>query len=287
MKFMALTLLMLMLLISINCQKGQTLKKFEIPVVFERSGIQLVGMIHIPKKTSPKHPAVMLLHGFTGNKAETHFMFTKMARELAKAGFVCLRFDFFGSGDSEGSFEQMTYLTELADAKAALKFLRQQPEVDVDKIGVLGLSMGGGVAALLAGSEPDVKSLVLLSAVSRPEENFKKLLENIPRKIKLDGTWYLDDGGNPVGQKFFEVLPQVKPLEAIKNYSRHALIIHGNEDVVVPESAAYDYFEILKNRDNCFTELKLVDGAGHVFSSVALTDSLNQDVVEWFEKTLK
>ncbi|NOZ61673.1 MAG: alpha/beta fold hydrolase [Calditrichaeota bacterium] len=273
--------------LTFNCQKDQTMQKYEKPVVFERDGNQLVGIMHFPRKTSPKYPTVILLHGFTGNKAESHFMFTEMARELAKAGFVCLRFDFFGSGDSEGTFEEMTYLTELADANAALAFLRQQPEVDVNKIGVLGLSMGGGVAALLAGSEPDVKSLVLLSAVSRPEENFKKLLENIPRIHKPDGTWYLDTGGNPVGQKFFEVLPQVKPLETIKNYAGHALIIHGNNDVVVPESAAYDYFDLLKDRQNVSTELKLVEGADHVFSSVALTDSLNKTVVDWFERTLK
>ncbi len=287
MRSVAIKTIILIAILSFACQKDQSMKKLERPVVFNRDGIQLVGMIHIPEKTSPKYPAVMLLHGFTGNKAETHFMFTKMARKLAKAGFVCLRFDFSGSGDSEGSFEEMTYLTELADAKAALKFLRQQPKVNVEKIGVLGLSMGGGVAALLAGSEPDIKSLVLLSAVSRPEENFRKLLENIPKISKPDGSWYLDNGGNAVGQKFFEVLPKARPLDVIKNYSGHALIIHGNEDVVVPESAAYDYFDILKNRDNCFTELKLVDGADHVFSSVALTDSLNQLVVKWFEKTLK
>lgn len=45
-----------------------------------------------------------MLHGFTGNKTETHFLYTRLARQLATQGIAALRFDFAGSGDSQGEF---------------------------------------------------------------------------------------------------------------------------------------------------------------------------------------
>ena len=71
----------------------------EILVAFTNHNQQLVGMLHIPDAPGP-HPTVIFYHGFTGDRVENHFIFVKMARMLAKAGFVAMRFDFRGSGES-------------------------------------------------------------------------------------------------------------------------------------------------------------------------------------------
>ena len=192
-------------LIFLTCERRIAIQYYEKPVTFIRDGMQIVGMLHIPQKTSPQYPAVLLLHGFTGHKAESHFMFTRLARSLVKAGFVCLRFDFVGSGDSEGEFKDMTILSELKDARVAFQFLNDQPEVDPQKIGLLGLSMGGCIAALLAGENQLIRSLVLWSAVAHPVKQFQKYLD---KNHINDMRWFVDHNGFAIGENFLKSFHQ-------------------------------------------------------------------------------
>ncbi len=262
------------------------MKTIEKPITFTRDCLQLVGMLHLPQNNKKVYPAILMLHGFTGHKAESHFLFTKTARALTDAGFACLRFDFTGSGDSEGDFKNMTILSELLDAKAALDFLMQQPEIELNRIGVLGFSLGGCVAALLAGETSGIRSLILLSAVARPVEQFKKQAPGIKLTVDEESDWYIDKNGLPVGADFFKTLPNINPLKTIQNYNGPALIIHGTKDESVPFSAAYDYFNVLQTRESANTELHEIEKADHVFSSLSFTAEMIEQSVRWFKKTL-
>src|SRR5262249_25576500 len=94
-------------------------------------------------------PAVLLLHGFTGHRAEDGRLFVLTGRALAQSGIDCLRCDFRGSGDSDGDFDAMTLSSELEDARAALAWLMRQARIDRARLGVVGLSLGSVVAQLL------------------------------------------------------------------------------------------------------------------------------------------
>jgi fermentation-respiration switch protein FrsA (DUF1100 family) len=115
-------------------------------VQFEVQGQRIYGMLHLPdvaaKNSGTKVPAVAMCHGFTGNRIEAHRLFVKAARYFAANGFAVLRFDFRGSGESEGDFEQVTVSDEIADALAALAFVRRQSVVDENRIGLIGLRRG-------------------------------------------------------------------------------------------------------------------------------------------------
>ncbi|RPI95812.1 MAG: alpha/beta fold hydrolase, partial [Chloroflexi bacterium] len=102
----------------------------------------LRGMLHRPAAAGPS-PVVLLLHGFTGQHIEDQRLFVQFARCLADGGYAVLRFDFYGSGDSDGEFDQFTMRSEVADAVTALDWLAAQPGLDIKRIGVVGLSMGG------------------------------------------------------------------------------------------------------------------------------------------------
>ena len=71
---------------------------------------RLYGMLHSPDTPAPATgwPSVVVLHGFTGNRIEGHRNFVLLARKLAARGVACLRFDFRGSGESQGDFSEMT-----------------------------------------------------------------------------------------------------------------------------------------------------------------------------------
>ncbi len=224
---------------------------------FASAGEAVLGVLHLPERTPA--PGIIMCHGFTGHKAETHRLFVAAARDFCGRGLAALRFDFRGSGDSAGEFRDMTISREIADAQAALDFLAFRPEVDADRLGVLGLSFGGCVAACLAGRDERVRALILWAAVA----NTQRVLE------KLAAEWgagdILDLQGWVLGRGFLDDLAGIRPMEEVRDYAMPSLAVHGSEDEVVPVSEASDYRVALGGR----CRLHLVEGADHVFSSLA------------------
>ncbi|HEC82867.1 MAG TPA: alpha/beta hydrolase, partial [Firmicutes bacterium] len=116
----------------------------EIGITFKNEGQMLHGMLHLPEFGSI-HPCVIFLHDYTSNRIGDHCIFVKAARYLCEHGFACLRFDFRGSGESEGDFAEMTLDTEISDALAAIDFVNQTDLFDVSQIALVGQRLGGSV----------------------------------------------------------------------------------------------------------------------------------------------
>ncbi|MCM3575776.1 lysophospholipase [Mesobacillus subterraneus] len=219
------------------------------------------GMAHIPL-ADQKAPAVILLHGFTGSKLEPHRFFLKISRELEVLGIASFRFDFLGSGESDGNFEDMTVLSELAEAETILDYVRSHPNINSEKVIVLGFSMGGLVASLLAGDQPEkIEKLILLAPAGNMAEK-ANVMEKNSTYIK-DMNAY-DIGGNLIGKDFIAQLKSIEVRERAKSYERDVLIIHGSSDEVVSIEESKDY------QEKCYqgkAALRIVTGADHTFSS--------------------
>ncbi len=82
----------------------------EVYTSFASAGETVAAVLHVPESTPA--PGVIMCHGFTGHKAETHRLFVHTARDFAAHGLAVLRFDFRGSGDSAGDFRDMTITRE-------------------------------------------------------------------------------------------------------------------------------------------------------------------------------
>jgi pimeloyl-ACP methyl ester carboxylesterase len=229
----------------------------ETQIAFMSEGESVFGVLHLPE-TLPA-PGVIMCHGFTGHKAETHRLFVNAARDFCAHGLAVLRFDFRGSGDSSGEFEDMTISREIEDAAAALDFLTARPEVDGKRVGALGLSMGGCVAACLSGRSEQVRSLVLWSALAHPERIFDRMFPQFGDKPKLEMN------GWGLGRAFMQDARTLRPLDCVKKFMGPSLVIHGTEDASVPPSDASDYRIALGGRST----LRYIQGSDHTFSSFA------------------
>jgi len=249
-------------------------------VSFQNGGENLYGMLHVPSGPGT-HPAVVLLHGFGGHRSESHFIFTKQARHLAQNGIAALRFDFRGSGESEGDFADMTIECEISDAAAALDFLAAQPEIAPHRLGILGLSLGACVASCLVGRDPRVKALVLWSAPAKLLEIMTKGAADPSRSISPTPQGY-DIGGLIVGQGFVQDVLGIQPMEEIKSFSGPALVVHGTRDTDVPAENAHLYMQTLAGEK----ALLLVEGADHTFSSVPWEQEVISASTAWFLKHL-
>lgn len=245
------------------------------------TGKTLRGVLHLPaaRRKRPM-PSVVLFHGFTGNRMESHWMFVKCSRALAHAGIASLRFDFYGSGESDGEFREMTLRGEIADGRAAVAFLRRQSGIDPERVGLLGLSLGGAVAATLAPSI-HAKAVVLWSAVAhtaRLRELVKKAAKKIPGKA---GAFEYD--ARELHPRLVEDVLKVEPVRHLACYPGPTLIIHPEKDEAIPASHARDFFQAAGSETK---ELVIIAGADHVYTSVPWEQEAIHRTVQWFGRHL-
>jgi len=122
-------------------------------VQFTSSGLKLSGLLQLPPdyKRGERRAAFLVMHGFGSNKQSEGM---RIAADLyASLGYAALRFDFRGCGESEGTRGRVICLEQVDDARAALEFLRDRPEIDPQRIAVYGHSFGAAVAVYAAGVE--------------------------------------------------------------------------------------------------------------------------------------
>ena len=122
-------------------------------VQFTSSGLKLSGLLQLPPdyKRGERRAAFLVMHGFGSNKQSEGM---RIAAEMyASLGYAALRFDFRGCGESEGTRGRVICLEQVDDARSALEFLMDRPEIDPKRIGVYGHSFGAAVAVYAAGVE--------------------------------------------------------------------------------------------------------------------------------------
>ena len=146
-----------------------------IPVtVTTPMGHTLAGTLTLPHSASKDHPvaAVVTISG-TGPQDRDENLgfggfrpFRQFADSLGRRGIAVLRMDDRGVGQSKGTFKGATPLDFVQDIRAGLAYLRTRPEIDANRLALLGHSEGAIDAPMVALEEPSLKALVLLAGVA-------------------------------------------------------------------------------------------------------------------------
>jgi predicted alpha/beta-fold hydrolase len=132
----------------------------EEPLFFESDGSRLFGVLHLPaasESRGTRHAARMGLvfcPPFAEEHKQGYRVFVELARRLEREGFACLRFDYRGTGDSEGPFTDFSLAGARRDIAGAVAFLRER--AGVERIGLIGLRLGASLA--LQSAECGVRS---------------------------------------------------------------------------------------------------------------------------------
>lgn len=265
----------------------------ERPRWFTLGRDRIAGTLHLPGGRA-RRPAVLLCHGFTASKTESHWIFVKLARALAKAGVAAYRFDFRGSGESTGEFVSMTIGREIADARAALTVLAGEPAVDRTRLGLLGLSLGGCVAANVAARDARVRSLALWSAVGDTSRWFRSARRRhiaMPwdpkaRRPRGPGGAY-DLGGHALAPSFFTNAASVNPIAALRRCRRAfpAMVLHGTADAAVPVATADEYFDVLQRTGHPVRKI-ILSGVDHSYNRLDWEAEVIRMTTGWFRRTL-
>ncbi|MGE5544439.1 MAG: alpha/beta hydrolase [Bacillota bacterium] len=246
--------------------------KYYIP---NREGRRLACLLFLP--TGQPRFQLVVAHGFRGAK-ENSGRIEIFAKKVTDLGGSVLAFDFAGSGESEGSFSEMTLSRQAQDLQTVIEHALGREK---SPLIVLGRSFGGSTALVATAREPRVKALILWSAPVFLTETFfnvrphELVLPTRPLEIEDDkGTFTLGPG-------FAKDLLQHDFSEYLQSIGeRPLLVVHGENDTEVdPKNARF-----LGEQAVGAVEVHIVPGADHRFSG---HQSLREEItLQWLGNIL-
>jgi uncharacterized protein len=249
-------------------------------VMISCSGQQLSGFLHYPSTTNTGLPAVAIFHGLMGSKHQPHRMFVELADLLVKVGFIALRVDFRGRGDSDGDSIDATPQSDLIDGQCAVDYLAAQPNVDIERIALVGMSWGGAIAAMLNGSDTRIAATVLWS--STPPEQFNWT----PSLHEFGGRQAAELWGNLIGSDFYDGLSTLRPLADFLKGRGPVLFVYGTNDEITPvaevEAAQAGLAQVGRRSD-----VVAIAGAEHNFFRYEAKQEAISRTVAWLTEQMK
>jgi len=243
----------------------------EQPISFTNSrGDTLVGVLHDAAKDRT-NGAVILCHGMESDRNSEKLIF--LDRHLAQRGILTMRFDFSYVGESSGKFEDITYSGEVEDLRAAYALVQSR---HIGKIAIFGSSMGGTVALMFAATEPHVAALATLAAPLHPENFPKRLLTPVGLESwrKHGFTRY---NGQRLNLTLLEDLENIDVAGAAQRIHCPVLILHGDNDEVVPVAEAQELHNCLANSKR----LSILKSGDHRLSDPIIMQRAMREALDW------
>jgi uncharacterized protein len=146
----------------------------EETVQWSSAGLKISGMVEFPEgmQRGERRAAILVLHGFGSNKDSA--MVRAVTRLFTNLGYVALRFDMRGCGESEGERGRVICLEQVADTSSAFDFLATTNYVDPERIAVFGHSFGAAVAVYAAGTDERIAACVSSGGWGHGEKKFRR-----------------------------------------------------------------------------------------------------------------
>lgn len=254
--------------------------KYLYSQITKEDGIVLRGVVNTPDDfdENKKYPAVIIYHGFGGDRNGSINFRLNHAKHLTERGFVVFRFDFSGSGESDGSFYDMTVSREQKELEMIHDFAKMKFYVDKDRLYWIGHSLGGVLASLMA-YKLKPKAMVLLAPASdmnnkdylkvmaktvfEGEVTGKSKLENnMPYESLISKVKEADIGGVKIHMNFLIDFIVKDIYASASKYEGNVQIIRGTEDSLVFRDSNEKLRDAYQN-----ARYFEIDGADHSFTN--------------------
>jgi hypothetical protein len=240
--------------------------------------------VNSPQTTARGTSWIIMLHGDDTNRADAKTGTLGIARELNSHGFGVFMFDLRGRGDSPTAMSSSGYFERL-DLQGASDYLVSKG-ADRTRIGVLGFSLGGAVA-LMAGSNPNNFGAVVSDSSFA---DYSLVLRSSMTGIKRPLTLWIP-GMNFIARSIYGIdVSEISPARAIARSDTPVLVIHGEDDTVIPVEHARllgraigaSFDEIETGEETVW----IVPGAGHTGAFRTQPDAYIKRLVKFYEAHL-
>lgn len=218
----------------------------------------------------------VLCHGFISSKtSSTNNALTRM---LIDHGIATFRFDFFGQGDSEGPFDQITVSLAVEQAHRAVDLMNEK---GYRRIGLMGSSFGGLVSILTASQRMDLVCLALkCPVVDFPEElRLEFGEEEMARWRKTDTIPNIMGGPNRIALRyaFYEDALRQIAYASARSIAAPTVIVQGDKDEHVPLHQSRQLYDALQVEKH----LELLPGADHQFTKGEDFKRMTNVIADW------
>lgn len=203
---------------------------------------------------------VLNLHGFGGSMSGYKYAHTHLSRVLESNGFGCARFDFYGCGESDGEFEEMTFTGLIEDAIDMYNYLVDCKLTTADRIILSGHSMGGYVASCVAPKLQPI-GLILMCPGGGMWYGCKERADG----LKAQSMQYADMEGLKFNIDFNYDLYNYEPFSNAMGYDKNVVIIRGTEDKLVDNRACQAYLNCYNSDKSIYVE---IEGGDHNFANI-------------------
>jgi fermentation-respiration switch protein FrsA (DUF1100 family) len=216
-----------------------------------QGGLQLAGWF-IPPAQNKDGATIIYVHGLGSNRGDL----LEQAALLSKQGYGALLFDLRNHGQSQGEITTLGYV-ESEDVRAAVDYLLTRADVNPQRIGLVGMSMGGATVIRAAAHIPEIRAVIAEAAFTSIEDNLahgvRALTGLSPFPFAPLVAWF--------GEQEADMDMQLmRPIDEISQIApRPILLIHGDQDLTVPVENSLALYQAAGEPK----QLYIVKNAGH------------------------
>jgi dipeptidyl aminopeptidase/acylaminoacyl peptidase len=237
-------------------------------VTYRSAGLTISGILNLPDGAGP-FPVLVLAHGYID--PDVYTTGRGLAREqdyLARQGYAVLHTDYRNhagsSDDPENELRlRLGYTEDVVNAVLAVRAATDIPQLDGERVGLLGRSMGGGVTLNALVVQPGLvdAAVIYASVSSNAVQNFDRWTRGQPGAEALTDEIIAAYGAPETNPAFWQ---GVSPMTYFDRVTEPVLIHHGTADETCPLQWAHDTHTALQAAGADVT-LQLYEGAPHAF----------------------
>lgn len=244
-------------------------------------GFEIEGVLTTPISldTNKKHPLLVVVHGGPNGvslpipSACLHEKYP--IEQFIEKGFIVLEPNYRGSSGYGHEFLKASYrnlgIGDYEDIISGVDALVEKGIADKDKVGVMGWSQGGYISAFCSTSSDRFKAISVGGGISNWTTHYVNTdLHRFPRMYLGDTPW-----NDP------EIYAKTSPITYIKSACTPTLIQHGEADVRVPISNAYELYQGLRDM-KVDTELVIFKGMGYSSNKPGVNKAIMKQNLMWF-----
>lgn len=264
------------------------------PVIFDCEGSSLAAVLHEPERAA--RTGVVVIVGGPQYRVGSHRQFVLLARQLAAAGFPCLRFDCRGMGDSEGAFRGFEHIH--ADTRAAIDALIAISP-SITRVVLWGLCDAASAALLYAASDQRVTGLIIANPwVRSPHSEARARVRHYYLRRLMSGEFWrkvfsgrlrLRESAAGLGATLATRAESGAPpfvqgmLRGAQAFRGRLLLITSGEDLTAAEfldrvKTSAEWQAVLARTGNARSHLA---DATHTFSSAAWRNAVENASIAW------
>ncbi|GAA1850543.1 prolyl oligopeptidase family serine peptidase [Pseudonocardia ailaonensis] len=243
----------------------------------------ILPAMFLPADGPGPHPTMIFFDGFDITK---EIMSLTVRDSLKRRGISCLVVDSPGVGEPLRLRNVPSRPDYEVPAGAFIDYLETRDDVDPDRIGVMGISLGGYYAPRAAAFEPRIKCVVAWGAILDWGATWQKrwATRSTEVSVPLDQLmWVLQK------DTMEEALERVKEwtlVDVLPRITQPALVMHGENDRQIPLDDAYKAFELISSTDKELKIFTLADGGAEHCHSDEPAGAINY-VSDWAAEKLR